>query len=493
MKRSPIFIVLSLLASLGCAPPETDALDLVESELDGCTELTAPVYHRVNPTSGASLYTLSSTEATGAVQYGFTDDRGVAFKASASAKAGSSPVYRLFNAAKSDFLWTASDSERSSAQSAYGYVDQGVYFHATRTTGNCLVPVHRYALPAKGKHRFAVTDAQRSALVAAGWVYEGVVFYAAAATATTPPPPPPPPPPAPAGDTKFTLVVIPDTQRELWTDSDVRFRNRTEWIASNKSTLDIRFVLQTGDLVDWDTPDHSLYVRASNGLKVLDDAQMPYAIAIGNHDTAAVCPGGSACPGADTAAMLRVTTTFNQFFPTSRFRNLRGAYEAGKVDNAYHTFQAGGLDWLVINLELWPRTAVVQWAKTVLASFPKHNAIFITHSHLSAGSTIEQTNGGYGANSPQYVFDNLYKQYPNVVMIFSGHVGTTGYRKDTGVAGNSIYSFLNCYHDMETNPTRLVEIDTAAHTLSTRVYSPYTNAEKNDGSKMTLSNVQFVR
>jgi hypothetical protein len=219
---------------------------------------------------------------------------------------------------------------------------------------------------------------------------------------------------------------------------------------------------------------------------------MPYAIAIGNHDTAAVCPGGSACPGADTAAALRVTTTFNQFFPTTRFRNLKGVFEPGKVDNAYHTFQAGGLDWLVINLELWPRTVAVNWAKSVLASFPDHNAIFITHSHQTGSGGIEQTNGGYGSNSPQYVYDNLYKQYANVRFVFSGHVGTTGFRQATGVHGNTFFQFLNCYHDMQTNPTRLVEIDTAAKTIATRVYSPYTNAEKNDGSKMTLTNVSFV-
>ena len=66
--------------------------------------------------------------------------------------------------------------------------------------------------------------------------------------------------------------------------------------------LDIRFVAHTGDLVDWDTADHIQYVRASNALKKLDDARIPYALAIGNHDTAATCPTWSGSVSVRSAA-----------------------------------------------------------------------------------------------------------------------------------------------------------------------------------------------
>jgi len=475
---------LSFLAYAACAvEPEPDADTQPETELAvPCLGMSAPVYHRVKPTTGASLYTRSASEAANAAAvYGFTEDHGTPFLAGAVSATGLSPVYRLYKASAGDFFWTIDESERASAKAVYGYVDQGIDFYASKTANACLTPVYRYVHPGWSKHRFATTTADRNALIAAGWTEEGIRFYAPAE-----------PSQPPTTDPKFTFVVIPDTQREMWTSTDLRFNNRMQWIANNRTAQDIRFVTHTGDVVDWDTPDHIQYQRASTGFGFLDAVQLPYAIAIGNHDTAAVCPGGSACPGADTAAMLRVTTTFNSYFPTTRFRNLRGVFEPGKVDNAYHTFQAGGLDWIVINLELWPRTVAVNWAKSVLAAFPNHNAIFITHSHQTSSGSIEQSNGGYGANSPQYVFDNLYKQYANVRFVFSGHVGTTGFQQATGVHGNTFYQFLNCYHDMQTNPTRLVEIDTAARTIATRVYSPYTNEEKADGSKMTLTNVNFV-
>lgn len=298
-------------------------------------------------------------------------------------------------------------------------------------------------------------------------------------------------PPPPAEDTLFTLVAVPDTQRET-NYYPARFTNRLEWLAANKDRLDLRFVMQVGDLVDWDTPDHIQYVRASEGMKLLENAGLPYAIAVGNHDTGVVCPGGSACPG-DTHALLRDTSTLNSFFPASRFKALKGAYEPGKLDNAFHTFSAGGVEWLVLNLELWARTPVVNWAKTVLANHPKHNVIVITHSHLSSSGTISGSNGGYGDNSPQYIFDNLLKVYPNVRLVLSGHTGTTGYRVDTGDNGNKIYQILQTYHDMNTNPLRLLEIDTAQGTIKTRVYSPYTNEQKNDGSAFTITGVNWVK
>jgi hypothetical protein len=487
--RMKVAAFLAVSASLfACGGVEADAdRGLVEpvgeapEASSACPALPAPVYHRVRPSGGASLYTLSASEAANAgTTYGYTDDRGIAFYTSATAAAGLSPVYRLYSSSQGDFLWTIDENERASAISNYGYADEGVRFYASKTSAACLVPVYRYVSSTLHKHRFATTAADRASLLAAGWTDEGVKFYAAPEAAVNPPAP----------DTKFTLVVIPDTQQEV-VYAPARFTNRIDWLVDNEAPLDIRFVAHTGDMVDWDTPDHLYYQRASDALVGLDDAQIPYAIAIGNHDTAAVCQGGSACPG-NVNANLRNTTTFNTYFPTTRFSALSGVYEPGKIDNAYHTFTAGGLDWMVLNLELWPRTGAVNWAKTVLAANPGHNVIIITHSHLTSSSGIEASNGGYGNNSPQWVYDNLIKQYANVRLVFSGHVGNAGYRVDTGVNGNKIYQFLNCFHDGTTNPTRLVEIDTAANTLATRVYAPFTNTERTDG-KLTLSNIAWVQ
>jgi hypothetical protein len=94
--------------------------------------------------------------------------------------------------------------------------------------------------------------------------------------------------------------------------------------------------------------------------------------------------------------------------------------------------------------------------------------------YLDGSGNIAGDNGGYGANSPRYLFDNLIKQYANVRFVFSGHVGLAASREDTGVHGNKIASFLQCFH-ASTNPVRLVEIDTASNQAKTWIYAPQSN------------------
>jgi hypothetical protein len=291
----------------------------------------------------------------------------------------------------------------------------------------------------------------------------------------------------------FSFVVIPDTQNEVLSDSgtEMYFNHRIDWIVDNRDALDIGWVLQTGDLVNWDTPDHDQYVRASDGFAAFDDAEIPYVIAIGNHDTAATCEGGSACPG-DTNANLRDTSTFNEYFPTTRFPTLTDVFEEGKCDNSYHLMEAGGLDWIIINIELWARTEAYEWMGQVLADHPGHNAIVITHSHLDDASLIFASNGGYGDNSPLEIFDEVLSQHANVRFVFSGHTGISGYREDVGVNGNTIYQFL--YNRIDgINPVRVVDIDTEADTIDTYVYSPATDETlESFGCTVNLMNVEWV-
>ncbi len=171
-----------------------------------------------------------------------------------------------------------------------------------------------------------------------------------------------------SGEDSFTIAVAPDLQQEVLDAKDTRLTDRFQWLVDNRQALNLKCVLQVGDFMNWDTPDHIQYERASAAVKILDEAGLPFVFTIGNHDTQATGgtpekPGGSARPG-NTHDNQRNTTVYNRYFPLARFKLLGGVYEPGKIDNAWHTFQAGGLDWLVINLELWPRRGAVAWAKT---------------------------------------------------------------------------------------------------------------------------------
>lgn len=314
------------------------------------------------------------------------------------------------------------------------------------------------------------------------------------------------------GDTRFSLVVVPDTQMETGYRPSL-FSDRMRWIAANRAEEDIRFVIHVGDLVNTDNcgdeslvyleggrrpqcnealraakvfypwpgrTDHHEFRIASTGLSRLEAAGIPYSVAIGNHDTSAVC-GGPDCIGTNpdwavpagtrTEDLLRTTGTWNSFLGPSRFRGgtTTGYFEPGRTDTMYQTFSAGGMDWMVLTIELWPRPEAVAWASAVVADHPHHNVLVNTHQFLSPDGTLSQSNGGYGDTSPQYLFDQLVGRHPNVVMAFSGHIPGARTAALTGTNGNRILAFLTCFHDVRNAQTRLIEINTARGTLRTEV------------------------
>lgn len=291
---------------------------------------------------------------------------------------------------------------------------------------------------------------------------------------------------------RFLIPVLPDTQGEV-SANPAMFTSQLNWIVANKAASNVAFVLHVGDIINWDTADHQMWITASNGFRALDNAAIPYGLALGNHDTAAVTNGGGAAPGS-AHTNVRITTQFNTFFPISRFPAQRGRYESAKSDNAWYTFEAGGLHWLVLSLEFCARQAPVDWAKTVLASHTNYNAIVLTHFHLASNGTINQNNAGYGDLSPQQIYDQLISQYPNVRLVLSGHVDSSAWRNDPGVNGNRIYQLLQDYQSTDNGGgyLRLLEIDTTARTISARMYSLYYNLTKTDSSLFSFSNVAFV-
>jgi hypothetical protein len=539
--------ILIALAVSGLAVGSGLAVARTGSETALCGRLNRPLYQVVNPTSNVSLVTSWSSEATSAARFGFTSSPVTLVKTAGSRPApGLVAVRRLYNGATRDFAWSAADDSTKQLTAA-GYREQKVDFFASPTPQACTVPVQQFVKAktrrlavgaqadslladgwAKEGPPFHAADAAPvPAQPPAGTPLSSAEPALGADNPSTPsdpgtpgtpgtpdpgtpgaaaepsPTPPAPIPTAPAGppagtgtpapatggggsadaDGKFSLAVYPDTQMEVMTATDRRLSNRNQYVISQRSVRDIRYVLHVGDVVCWDGasdayPDnHPQYDHAGREMQSLESAGIPWAVAIGNHDTYAVGPtGGSARPGVVTAQAIRNTKTFNSTFPVSRF-DIAGTYEPGKMDNAFRTFTAAGKKWLILNLELWPRADAVAWAQDVVTSHPYHNVIVLTHSYLTESGVIDAGNGGYGSNSGQYVFDHLVKPNPNVKLVLSGHVEGTAVRSDADSAGNKVVSILSDWHSTTTNHVRFVEIDTVHGTLRTDVHAPFTSTD----------------
>ncbi len=480
-----------LAGTAACAPDQDTAAA-------ACHSFDSSVYGSVDPTNQSSFLTTSSVEAADFARKGYTYKEllGPSFLAASAPGPDLVEVHRLYREKNHDFLWSAAAQEIDSEVSDHGYVDQGAAFYLSAEPSDCLVPVHRYVF--RGQHRLVVND-DDGWLKKAGWKDEGVKFYARPSTFAEAPAPSS----GASSPSSFTIAVMPDTQLEVARARDTRLRDRSVWLVENQKRLNLDFVIHTGDIVDADSPSHVQYRRAQKGLEPLQAAGIPYTLAIGNRDTAASCdtevaePSGSgavvkACANPVVRRQVRDTSVYNRYFTAADFTHLEGQFEKGKVDNEYATYEAGGRQWLVLTLEIWPRPEVVTWANQVVAAHPKANVIVATHSYLTASGDIMQTNGGYGSTSPQYLFDNLITRHKNIKIVLSGHTGAATHRTDKGVNGNTIYSFLEAIHDPEHNPVRLIQVDTAQKTLTSQIYSPDTD-RVSAGTEVSFSGLDLIQ
>ena len=292
---------------------------------------------------------------------------------------------------------------------------------------------------------------------------------------------------AEASSSKFKIAVLPDTQNYSSNHPEI-FKAQTQWIADNWEEENIKYVVHLGDIVNNNNVPQ--WENANAAMRTLDGV-VPYSVVPGNHDI-----------GANGSANTRDTTLFNTYFPVSDFAGTEtfgGVYpaEPDKYDNNYHTFHAGGTDWLVLSLEFGPRDPVLDWANEVVSSHPNHRVIVVTHAYMYYDETRYHKDHSWnphnyglaqdpgGVNDGEEMWQKFVKKHPNISMVFNGHVLNDGQgrRVSEGDYGNKVYQMLSNYQ-MQTNGgngfLRLLEIDPEAGTINATSYSPYLDQYKTD-------------
>ena len=286
----------------------------------------------------------------------------------------------------------------------------------------------------------------------------------------------------------FTVVALPDSQFYTAEENGATreiFTAQTRWIVEHKDDSNIVFVLHEGDITDGNTARE--WTNAAVSLGALDGV-VPYALAVGNHDGW----WGSQDP----------TALFNQFFPLSRYQNLPtfgGAFESNRMDNCYHLFSAGGVDWLVFVFEFGPRNEVLAWANQVAANYPDRRIIMLTHTHIYSDNTLHGSSGNhlwkptdYGRpNNGTDVWEKFLRRQPNAALTFNGHVLNSGTGRLVGVgdSGNQVFQMLANYQVLALGGAgylRIVQFFPEQDKMSVSTYSPYWD------SWLTDTNNQFA-
>jgi hypothetical protein len=283
----------------------------------------------------------------------------------------------------------------------------------------------------------------------------------------------------------WTLAILPDTQD--YTEFNFpHFTNQTQWIADHTTSHNINYVLHEGDVTEHNNTVQ--WTRGLNSMNLLNNV-VPYAIAPGNHDYG---PNGFS---GDRSSM------FNQpeyFGPGSYYANqpsVGGFFDAGKTDNSYHTFNAGGKDWLVLALEWGPRDEVVAWANQVVTDHSEHLAMLVTHAYMyydetrydweNKGSQQQWNPNSYpianlpggSVNDGEQLWDKLVSKHENFRFVFNGHVigDGTGFLSSVGDHGNVVHQMLANYQFKAqggSGDMRLLEFLPDGETVVVRTYSP---------------------
>ncbi len=297
----------------------------------------------------------------------------------------------------------------------------------------------------------------------------------------------------------FTLVLMPDTQTYSRLYPEV-FNAQTDWIAAHSDS--IAFVLQQGDITD-DNVEAQWQVAAEAMNRL--DHKVPYAFVMGNHDLG-------------RNSDVRDSELFNRFFPYGKYAKMPhfgGAYQENKMDNTWHTFNAGGIDWLVLCLEFGPRNCVLDWANEVVEQHPRHKVIVNTHAYMYSDDTrmgegddwlpqgygLGKATGADAVNDGEQMWDKFVSLHPNMMFVFSGHVlhRGAGTLVSEGKHGNKVYQMLANYQGGVNGPgngqdgyLRIVTIDQVRRRIDVKTYSPAKQAYKTDPwQQFSFVNVDF--
>ncbi|WP_433391398.1 metallophosphoesterase [Micromonospora sp. KLBMP9576] len=225
----------------------------------------------------------------------------------------------------------------------------------------------------------------------------------------------------------FTLVVLPDTQMSAETWPEL-FRAQMQWVDNQQSARNIKYVMHVGDVVN--KSNELFQWRNSKSAMGLPTDDVPYIIGVGNHDL-----------DAGTASTTRTTVQYNTHYPRSTFTALPSfgdTYPTAKNDNAYHTFRAGGVDWLVLALKYAPSDAEINWANQVVSAHPRHNAILVTHAYQ---------NGNTRDSNGNRLWNNLVSKHANFRFTFSGHYRNSGKISQQGIHGNTVHQIQADYQN----------------------------------------------
>jgi len=285
----------------------------------------------------------------------------------------------------------------------------------------------------------------------------------------------------------FTIAVFPDTQNFAMNHPEI-YDAMCAWIVENREERNIVFASHVGDIVNDDTPEQWANARRSHD--ILSAADLPYGMAIGNHDF-----------DEDAPADILGKRYLENFGPdalydrndTSKGRFKDQPWWGGHSPTGLSSYQlldpqmTGGVPLLFLNIEVDLRESEVDWAGSIVQRHPGRIVIISTHRYVYDYRIIRgrfepfiyenvdrhYTDESVGAHG---LFERVIKPSPNVMMVWCGHVDGEYRRQSTNDAGLPVFELLQDFQSLSPRGgdgwLRLYEFDPGAGEIRVETFSP---------------------
>ena len=237
------------------------------------------------------------------------------------------------------------------------------------------------------------------------------------------------------GEDYWSMIFIPDIQNltQPYYGYDQTWYKIAQWIADNVDDENVKHVIGAGDST-WDNKENVEYPIAQAGFDMFKNL-VSWSNISGNHEYTWSQPN-------------RTSTFYDSFFGEDYIKGTKaeetyvGSYEDpvgfSTTENSYYRFNVNGVNWMILQLEYYPRLSVLEWAKGIAEQYPSDNIILTTHGYLNGnaeycnetracfktGDVKEDGTSDYLGNSTEKIWTEL-QTCTNIKMILCGHA-TTG-------------------------------------------------------------------
>lgn len=273
----------------------------------------------------------------------------------------------------------------------------------------------------------------------------------------------------------FTIAVLPDTQNYMsgyFGGTESMFTAQINWIKNNAVSQKIAYVVGLGDITEHGDDAPAEWTKAKNGYYALETSNIPYGLAVGNHDQTPL--GGH--------ILTATTNQYNTYFGVSHFtgKSYYGGHYGSKNNSHYDLFTAGGKDFIAVYLEYdgykEDTTNMNTWAYNLLGTYASRKAIVVTH-YMATDSTTSV----FGAQG--YDIYNRLKTRPNLFMFLGGHVfegnlNGEGF-KENQYGTHTMRTYISDYQGRASGGNglmRLMKFSIDNDDVTVKTYSPVSNS-----------------